>query len=352
MEATKVLTSLLVLTLTGPSLGYPYTRGILSLSGSGRARDRQVMNNDVADYSGRYAQDDQLYAIPEYQAAYRHEYATPQRQRINAEALAALLPYLTANNDDYNDDYNTYSDDDGTWYDGEANDDITDSNENDDAAILQLLLNHHNGRYSLEDLENLEREAQMEENIENQLHALMRKQITKKSSQPLLGVRQIPAVAPVLRIKGQKEEALDIPSTSIRRPVFGREVSIETEEDKLQSKRSSSEDSSQNIGVSSKTQPAPVIHERSQVSGSSPSPVSSSHSSGSSSDSLQTTMTPFMQSKYDTFMKYLERERKIRQDQDIENELQQELRPQPQKRFITEQDILSQELASLKKTVA
>lgn len=39
------------------------------------------------------------------------------------------------------------------------------------------------------------------------------------------------------------------------------------------------------------------------------------------------------------------------QQQDFEQELQQEMRP-PQKRFITDQEALTQQLASLKKSVA
>lgn len=94
------------------------------------------------------------------------------------EALAALLPYLTGANDDYAYDYNTYSDDEGTWYDDSANADIAEPVESDDAALFQYLINHRNGRYSLEDLENLEREAEMEDNTENQLHALLAKKVS------------------------------------------------------------------------------------------------------------------------------------------------------------------------------
>lgn len=358
MEALKVITSLLVLTLTGPTLGYPYTRGVVSRS-SPRARDRQVMDSNLADYLGGYVQDQQ-YGLPEYQPAYRHEYV-PERQRINAEALAAILPYLTNNNDDYAYDYNSYSDDDGTWYDDAANDDLTDSTDSDSAALLQFLLDHRSGRYSLEDLETLEREAEMEDNTENQLHALMAKKINKKSNMPLLGARQIP-LAPAFMRQGQKEEALNIPSTAIRKPVFARQITTQSEQNEPQAKRNTetsgiNTDSSSSISSSTSQQVSAVGKQADSVS-SKAAPASSSSSSSSSSSTssadvsadavAQTTMTPYMQSKYDAFMKYLDRERKVRQNQDIE----QETRPQPQKRFVTEQDSLSQQLASLKKSVA
>lgn len=76
----KVLTSLLVLTLTGPTLGYPYTRGVASRT-SGRGRE-QVLEGGLGEYLGGYMQDQQ-YALPEYQPTYRHGYAA-QRPRINA----------------------------------------------------------------------------------------------------------------------------------------------------------------------------------------------------------------------------------------------------------------------------
>lgn len=83
-------------------------------------------------------------------------------------------------------------------------------------------------RYSLEDLENMERKAKMEDNTENQLHALMNKAVSKKSSMPVLGGRM--AVTGGLLGQGQKEEAFDIPATSVRRPVFARTITTEPEE--------------------------------------------------------------------------------------------------------------------------
>ncbi|XP_027237576.1 uncharacterized protein [Penaeus vannamei] len=334
MEAMKVLTSLLVLTLTGPTLGYPYTRGMPSRT-SGRGRE-QMLEGGLGEYLGGYMQDQQ-YALPEYQPTYRHGYAA-QRPRINAEALAALLPYLTGANDDYAYDYNTYSDDEGTWYDDTANADIAEPVESDDAALFQYLINHRNGRYSLEDLENLEREAEMEDNTENQLHALLAKKISKKANMPVLGSRQVGAAPlPAVSLRGQKEEALDIPATSIRRPVFARQITTQPEE---QTASESAQVSNDKRSVVSTAKP----EEEKTVSST---PVSAVTDKADES----TTMSPYMLNRYDAFLKYLDRERKVRQQQDFEQELQQEMRP-PQKRFITDQEALTQQLASLKKSVA
>ena len=74
----------------------------------------------------------------------------------------------------------------------------------------------------------MERKAKMEDNTENQLHALMEKTVSKKSSMPVLGGRM--AVTGGLLGQGQKEEAFDIPATSVRRPVFARTITTQPEE--------------------------------------------------------------------------------------------------------------------------
>lgn len=99
-------------------------------------------------------------------------------------------------------DDETYTDNDGTWYDDSASSttaigspsyvpqvpvssDVQDNEPTDqDLALAQLMLDHIAGKYSLEDLETLEREARMEENSEHQLRAL-----TKKVSQIFLFAR-------------------------------------------------------------------------------------------------------------------------------------------------------------------
>lgn len=93
---------------------------------------------------------------------------------------------------------------------------------------VELLRSSAPYRYSLEDLENMERKAKMEDNTENQLHALMDKTVSKKSSMPVLGGRM--AVTGGLLGQGQKEEAYDIPATSVRRPVFARTITTQPEE--------------------------------------------------------------------------------------------------------------------------
>lgn len=71
------MTSLLMLTLTGPSLAYPFTRGV---GGRGSAWGRDP---GLVDYLEGYPLDDQ-YAVPEYDPNTRYTYATaPQRPRIN-----------------------------------------------------------------------------------------------------------------------------------------------------------------------------------------------------------------------------------------------------------------------------
>ena len=97
--------------------------------------------------------------------------------------------------------------------------------------IVRLLRSSAPYRYSLEDLENMERKAKMEDNTENQLHALMGKTMRKKSSMPVLGSHI--SVAGGMLGQGQKEEAYDIPATSVRRPVFGRTITVEPEENKV-----------------------------------------------------------------------------------------------------------------------
>lgn len=55
--------------------------------------------------------------------------------------------------------------------------------------------------------------------------------MNKKANMPVLGGRQIAAAPmPAVTLRGQKEEALDIPATTIRRPVFARQITTEPEE--------------------------------------------------------------------------------------------------------------------------
>lgn len=62
-------------------------------------------------------------------------------------------------------------------------------------------------------------------------------------------------------------------------------------------------------------------------------------------------MTPYMLTRYEAFKKYLDRERNIRQLEDMQKELNEEKRA-PHKRFVADQESLPQQLANLKKTVA
>ncbi|XP_042241646.1 uncharacterized protein LOC121879127 isoform X2 [Homarus americanus] len=343
METTKVLTSLLVLTLTGPTLGYPYTRGVVSRT-SGRSRD-QFLDGGLGDYLMGYT-DDEQYALPQYEPNKRYAFAA-QRPRINPETLAAFLPILAdANNDDdYVYDYNTYSDDDGTWYENTANGETVEDN------LLPVLLQRRTSRYSMDDLETLERKAAMEDNTENQLYALManKQQNLKRTSIPLLGSRV--AVPPRLLRKGQKEEAYDIPATSVRRPVFARTVTTQPEE-QTETQSINKNDNNSN------TQKPEETKKDSSDSSSTTTTTTTNHNNVLSSSSSNinevlppvetATMSPYISERHEAFKNYLDTERKVRQLQDIEMELLEQRRA-PQKRFVAEKQSLPQQLVSLKK---
>lgn len=80
------MTSLLMLTLTGPSLAYPFRSA--GGRGSTWGRDPGLM-----DYLEGYPLDEQ-YAVPEYDPNTRYTYAAaPQRPRINKVSLVSLLPW-------------------------------------------------------------------------------------------------------------------------------------------------------------------------------------------------------------------------------------------------------------------
>ncbi|XP_063872467.1 uncharacterized protein LOC135106941 isoform X2 [Scylla paramamosain] len=346
MEAMRVVTSLLMLTVTGPSLAYPYTRGTAGRS-SGWGRDAGLV-----DYLGGYPMDDQ-YAVPEYDPTTRYTYAA-QRPRINKEAVAA---WLTAAFDDIL-DYDTYSDDDGIWYNEMATDDVLEPNPNDDSPMMQLFFNNqhsqHSGRYSLEDLENMERKAKMEDNTENQLHALMGKTIRKKSTMPVLGGRM--SVAGSILGQGQKEEAYDIPATSVRRPVFARTITTQPEDDKREANKKQQKQVQVDTSVRTTQKPEEKKTSISKApSGTNNNEVTSSDATPSPKSSVQSaTTSQYLRSHYETLKKFLDREREARRNQDMEEELRSERmqrRGGVQKRYAAEEETLPEQLASLKKKV-
>ncbi|XP_045110534.1 uncharacterized protein LOC123504230 isoform X2 [Portunus trituberculatus] len=347
MEAMRVVTSFLMLTVTGPSLAYPYTRGTGGRS-SGWGRDAGLV-----DYLGGYPMDDQ-YAVPEYDSTTRYTYAA-QRPRINKEAVAA---WLNAALDDYILNYDTYSDDDGTWYNEMATDGMLEPNPNDDSPMMQLFFNNqhsqHSGRYSLEDLENMERKAKMEDNTENQLHALMGKTIRKKSTMPVLGSRM--SVAGSILGQGQKEEAYDIPATSVRRPVFARTITTQPEDDKREATKKQQKQVQVDTSVRTTQKPEEKKASVSEApTGTNNNEVTSSDTAPSPKSSVQSaTTSQFLRSHYETLKKFLDREREARRNQDMEEELRSERlqrRSGVQKRYATEEETLPEQLASLKKKV-
>ncbi|KAK8392953.1 hypothetical protein O3P69_013167 [Scylla paramamosain] len=327
MEAMRVVTSLLMLTVTGPSLAYPYTRGTAGRS-SGWGRDAGLV-----DYLGGYPMDDQ-YAVPEYDPTTRYTYAA-QRPRINKEAVAA---WLTAAFDDIL-DYDTYSDDDGIWYNEMATDDVLEPNPNDDSPMMQLFFNNqhsqHSGssapyRYSLEDLENMERKAKMEDNTENQLHALMGKTIRKKSTMPVLGGRI--------------------------RPVFARTITTQPEDDKREATKKQQKQVQVDTSVRTTQKPEEKKVSISKApSGTNNNEVTSSDATPSPKSSVQSaTTSQYLRSHYETLKKFLDREREARRNQDMEEELRSERmqrRGGVQKRYAAEEETLPEQLASLKKKV-
>ena len=83
-------------------------------------------------------------------------------------------------NDYPNYDFNNFNNDDGVWYDTVATSPelmAADKRTNEDLALAQFYIDSLNGKYSLEDLETLVREAMYEDNAENQLHQLMQKKV-------------------------------------------------------------------------------------------------------------------------------------------------------------------------------
>ncbi|CAL4088543.1 unnamed protein product [Meganyctiphanes norvegica] len=426
MCVTKVLTSVFVVCLSGPTFGYPFTHSnLFSAAGAGDNVDprgsqqaqqqqqqlpahledylanRGQLPAHLEDYVGNYVQQGRG-QYPQYQLpAYQQDYNTqvqPQ-PKLTAETLAALLPYLSSSSQlvngigsapassdyaypDYPVAAPAYTDTDGTWYDDMAASsqqvyNNEPSAQDEEQAVLQLLLDHLNGRYSLDDLEAMEREAEMEENTESQLQSLMNKKMVKKSSGGVF-----PGAAALGGHSGQKEEAPLMPATSVRRPVWGQQqqqqgnrqgASGEGNAKNTEVKRSSDGQgtitgdaveglannkvvSDSSSSSSSSSTPASAISSSSTAI---PSIVDDSSSNNADSSNLadsvaqdETTMTPRLQTAYDALKKYLDRERKFRQEQDDLSEISELTEPSPrtiQKRFAPDEDTLSQQLVNLKK---
>lgn len=123
---------------------------------------------------------------------------------IPLQNLEPLMQYLSSpdlqsqdySNYDLPNSDSVYTDSDGDWYDNpsapqaliggpsyasQSSGDFLDNEPTEqDLALFQLMLDHIAGKYSLEDLETLEREARIEENTENQLRALTKKVILRR----------------------------------------------------------------------------------------------------------------------------------------------------------------------------
>lgn len=272
-------------------------------------------------------------------APYEQGYIQEQPSTSYAEAIAALpiLPYVNGRENDYTADYddNSYNSDDGIWYDDDiaSNDIYNDKRSNDDKlALAQLYLDSLNGKYSMEDLETLVREATYEDNTEEQLHHLMDKKVSKKSSNlPVLEASSERVAMPQTR--GQKEEALNIPATTIRKPAFAHQTE-EPEEKKMHPVPLGMDKSTQNQQESTESPEDTETDDDEETE-------TPEEDNDSSEDSEDSSVRPYMKSAYEALKDYLDKERHSRQKEDESH--------MPQKRFISDPASLTEQLSSLKK---
>lgn len=64
----------------------------------------------------------------------------------NHSLQEAVAAWLNAALDDYILNYDTYNDDEGTWYNEMATDAIPEPSANDDSPMMQLFFNQRSGR--------------------------------------------------------------------------------------------------------------------------------------------------------------------------------------------------------------
>ncbi|KAF2354869.1 hypothetical protein FHG87_014376 [Trinorchestia longiramus] len=393
-------------------LGRPYhsTQGVL--------RNRASLN----DFLTTYLQAVQERAAPQYgylelQPSYQQGYISRRPRRIS-HRVEPFVQYLRSA--DWQPDYptydypgtldETYTDSDGTWYDdapgtvigspsyvpqtSAAAEMLDNEPTEQDLALAQLMLDHIAGKYSLEDLETLEREARMEENTEHQLRALTHKMHRKKSLvMPFIsedkhshsgsqshslnhGVANArsssrlsqsrPSANSLLSItqrRGQKEEPVMVPATSVRRPVFIQQLEQEKNPSEDPSSDAHQPEVIQKKDLETPASPSPMPATSGSaktmenadslaVSKSTPvldSPVGSPRTSGvvevvkvgpqneksTSEENVSSTMAPYVQSAYEALKHYLDTEREARMNAD------QEIYKTPQKRFVQESDPLA-----------
>ncbi|KAB7503480.1 hypothetical protein Anas_02411 [Armadillidium nasatum] len=325
---TSFETIIILLTLWTQALSLPF-RSFSPRSVPGRLRVssdpdsiKDYLNNYLEMFKQHQLRNRQYpYTIPEYEPVYQQGYLS-RRPEIN---------------------------DEGTWYDDitppeqvSAGIDERDNN-NQEAALLQLFLDHLAGKYSLEDLETIERQAAIEDNTEYQLQSLMPH---KKSRYPIMGSRSVPRkFLDVSERQGQKEEAFMVPASSVRKPVFLRNI---PNPQKVQTNLLPTK-----VTTVTKTTPVhdeKVVNKNEKVTKvpnlevTSSTPATPSADTTDSLKSASTTMEPGIKSAYEAFLAYLDQERFLRKTAD-------EAKHFPQKRFVSDQKSLTQQLASLKKTV-
>jgi len=325
--------------------------------------------------------------------------------------LDPVLMYLTAAEDGQQIDYplydiasrsvdNIYSDSDGDWYDNVLQNDPHNVFQNDPQAIAltQLMLDHVAGKYSLDDLETLEREAQQEDNSENQLRSLLQK-VQRKSNlvspytasqssvvnmahpvgshhadktrpvvrnnlvgreNNLVGREHLPALSSFNKQRrGQKEEPVVVPANSIRRPIFIQGVDKMPFEDKKKKSTIATDDKD---SKSTRTTTSESPKRQKQYNISSDALKTLSHDTGvpqesgvvevvkvdGSSSANTSIREPSVQQAYEAFTKYLDSQRQHRMNVD------KEILQRPEKRFVSNHhsDPLLNQLNSLKLTKA
>ncbi|XP_018024086.1 uncharacterized protein LOC108679867 [Hyalella azteca] len=422
LRTAVTVTVALALTTAMP---YRSTQGVL--------RNRASLNDFLTTYLQAVQQRaEPQYGYLEYQPSYQQGFIAHRPRRISQRA-EPFVQYLRSTNiqPDYQSyDYPETTDEtyDGMWYDEAPSTVIgspsfvpqtpavSDMLENEpteqDLALAQLMLDHIAGKYSLEDLETLEREARMEENTEHQLRALTKKVHRKKSlALPFMSDNQRvrssalsspqnagisksrttarlvasahPSVVSMHSIgqrRGQKEEPVMVPATSVRRPVFVQHLEEEKntkdsafgsglhQQELVEKKSLNSAPLAQSL-ASSTSGPVEAMAKSDKSLTSKPSspvldtPAGSPRTSGvvevvkvgtksalpnasGAEDGTGSTMAPYVQSAYEALKHYLETERKARMDAD------QESFKSIQKRFIQESDPLARQLNALKKTIA
>jgi len=314
--------------------------------------------------------DPALYGVAEFEPPQQRSFL----QDEDAKDIEPLLRYVRGQLYNQPLDYPVYDVNPNEVYPSEQ--DLYDGSQpsQQDIDLAKLMIDHIAGKYSLDDLETLEREARLEDNTENQLRSLVQQDersntfispyaspasasnsvhrvvrpTQRRTPAPARPARPTSAIRPVER-RGQKELPVVVPATSARHPVFSGLLDTRDNKSNELALAKFLQRASLPSFSSSSQQPAEVS---AQSSSSQSSSAARGHRAASASplevetDPVSSTRSPLVQARYEAFSKYLDsqRQRKMSKDQAV-------LR-RPQKRFAPPADALSQQLNSLKKTVS